>query len=121
MKKVATAIGISMFSPLIVGTILGAYFYIVTGQGQVFLQLLTTAISNAHIVGIVMALCVLPTYLFLYKRDKLSYAALTTAAMLGGAVFTFFFSISGGPILIANAVMCALASALFLYSLRRPQ
>ncbi|MDK2593738.1 hypothetical protein QNM18_01485 [Pseudoalteromonas sp. P94(2023)] len=119
MKKVATAIGISMLSPLIVGSLLGIYFYITTGQGQLFIQLLTTAISNGHIVGLAMALCVLPVYLFLYKRNKLTYSALTTVAMLGGTALTLLLSVSGGPILIANAVMCALASALFLYSLRK--
>ncbi|MDK1286588.1 hypothetical protein [Pseudoalteromonas umbrosa] len=119
MKKVATAIGVSMLSPLIIGCVLGAYFYISTGQGQLFFQLLTTAISNAHIVGMVMALCVLPVYLFLYKRGKLSYSALTTTALLGGTAFTYLLAVSTGPILIANAVMSAFASALFLYSLRR--
>ncbi|KZN57180.1 hypothetical protein N474_09240 [Pseudoalteromonas luteoviolacea CPMOR-2] len=119
MKNVATAIGVSMLSPVIVGSLLGMYFVFVYGDGELFWQLLTTAIANAHIVGISMAVCVLPTYHFLYKRNKVTYSAVMTTAMIGGAVLTYLFSVSGGPIIIANSIMCSLGAALFLYSLRR--
>ncbi|KZN30866.1 hypothetical protein N480_02640 [Pseudoalteromonas luteoviolacea S2607] len=119
MKNVATAIAVSFLSPVIIGTMLGTYFFIGYGEVELFWQLFTTAIANAHIVGISMAVCVLPTYHLLYKRDKVSYSAVMTAAMLGGAALTYVFSVDGGPILIANSVMCSLAAALFLYSLRR--
>ncbi|OCQ22969.1 hypothetical protein A7985_03155 [Pseudoalteromonas luteoviolacea] len=119
MKNVATAIGVSLLSPILVGALLGVYFLVSVGEAALFWQVFTTAIANAHIVGISMAVCVLPTYHLLYKRNKVSYSAVMTAAMLGGAALTYVFSVSGGPILIANSIMCSLAAALFLYSLRQ--
>ncbi|MCF2858593.1 hypothetical protein L1286_13995 [Pseudoalteromonas sp. SMS1] len=119
MKNVAIAIGVSLFSPVIIGSLLGIYFFIAYGESELFWQLLMTAVANAHIVGIAMAICVLPTYRFLYMRNKVSYSAVMTSAMLGGAALTYLFSVSGGPIIIANSIMCSLGAALFLYSLRR--
>ncbi|GAA77765.1 hypothetical protein P20495_0251 [Pseudoalteromonas sp. BSi20495] len=55
--QLAKSVALSLLSPVIVGSLLGLY-YALALQGDflsVFFQLLMTAISNAHIVGLTMA------------------------------------------------------------------
>ena len=77
-----------------------------------------SAIANAHIVGLSMALLVVPGYMLMYKYNKVQYSGGLTLGMLGGAVFSFLFSASAGMVFLVNTVMAALASGLFLYGLR---
>ena len=111
----------SLLSPILVGSMIGVYYCLSLEQAdsQLFFSILMTALSNAHIVGLTMAACVVPAYLFLIKRDKVSYSSILTVAMLGGAIFSYIFSASGGAIFLVNTVMSLLAGGLFLFTLRK--
>ncbi|KAF7785692.1 hypothetical protein PRUB_a0053 [Pseudoalteromonas rubra] len=117
--QVAKAVGYSLLSPLIVGIVLGGYYALLSGQSKILFQILMTAVANAHIVGLSMACFVLPAYMALLRYNKVTYSAVLTAGMLGGALFSFLFVASSGMVFIINAVMAALGGGLFLFSLRR--
>lgn len=114
-------VGYSLLSPLIVGIFLGAFYAITleNGSSATFFGLLLSAIANAHIVGLAMGLFVIPCYVFLAKRGQVTYSALLTAGLLGGAAFSYIFAASEGPAFIVNAVMSGIAGGLFLFGLRR--
>ncbi|KAF7769795.1 hypothetical protein PCIT_a2697 [Pseudoalteromonas citrea] len=115
------SIGMSLLSPLIIGSILGLYYGLVLEQPllSVFVGLLMSALANAHIVGLAMAAFVVPGYLLMYKHNKVQYSAVLTLGMLGGAVFSYLLGASTGGGFLVNTVMAALAAGLFLYGLRR--
>uniref|UniRef100_UPI00235210BF hypothetical protein n=1 Tax=Pseudoalteromonas sp. TaxID=53249 RepID=UPI00235210BF len=105
----------------IIGSVLGLY-YALTLQGDflsVFFQLLMTAISNAHIVGLTMAAFVVPGYLLMFKYSKVNYSGVLTLGLLGGAIFSYLLSASTGEIFLINSVMSAFAAGLFLFGLRK--
>lgn len=120
-SMVIKGVGYSLLSPLIVGTCLGVFYALTleNGSSSTFFSLLLSAIANAHIVGLAMGVFVIPSYIFLVKRGQVSYSAMLTAGLLGGAVFSFVFAASTGPAFIVNAVMSGLAAGLFLFGLRR--
>ena len=55
----------------------------------------------------------------LFKINKISYWAILTIALIGGAFFSFIFSASGGMIFFVNTLMALMSAGIFLYSLRR--
>lgn len=120
-SMIIKGVGYSLLSPLIVGSVLGVFYAITleNGSSATFFGLLLSAIANAHIVGLAMGLFVIPSYVFLIKRGQVSYSALLTSGLLGGAVFSFIFAATSGPAFIVNAVMSGLAAGLFLFGLRR--
>ncbi|BBN81814.1 hypothetical protein PA25_17990 [Pseudoalteromonas sp. A25] len=120
-RTLAMSVSLSLLSPIFVGASLGLYFA-VSSQGSVlaiFFSMLSTALANAHVVGLSMALLVVPGYLVLYKHNKVRYDILLTLGLLGGVLFSVLFAADSGPALVANAVMTTLAAGLFLYGLRR--
>ncbi|MEN8634292.1 hypothetical protein ABFV74_00955 [Pseudoalteromonas distincta] len=119
--QLAKSVALSLLSPVIIGSLLGLY-YALTLQGDflsVFFQLLMTAISNAHIVGLTMAAFVVPGYLLMFKYSKVNYSGVLTLGMLGGAIFSYLLSASTGEIFLINSVMSAFAAGLFLFGLRK--
>ena len=119
--QLAKSVALSLLSPVIIGSLLGLY-YALTLQGDflsVFFQLLMTAISNAHIVGLTMAAFVVPGYLLMFKYSKVNYSGVLTLGLLGGAIFSYLLSASTGEIFLINSVMSAFAAGLFLFSLRK--
>jgi len=119
--QLAKSVALSLLSPVIVGSLLGIY-YSLTLQGEfvsIFLSLLMTAISNAHIVGLTMAAFVVPGYLLMFKYSKVNYSGVLTLGLLGGAIFSFLLSASTGEIFLINSVMSAIAAGLFLFGLRK--
>jgi hypothetical protein len=78
-----------------------------------------TAVANAHIVGLSMALFVVPGHMLMYKCSKVQFSGVLTLGILGGALFSLLFSTSAGMVFLVNTTMAALASVLFLYGLRR--
>ncbi|MFC3032109.1 hypothetical protein ACFOEE_06220 [Pseudoalteromonas fenneropenaei] len=120
-NQILKGVGYSLLSPILVGTVLGIYYAVTlpNGSSATFFSLLISAIANAHIVGLAIGVAVLPAYLWLYKRGKVSYNLLATVGLLAGAVFSYIFAAAGGVGFIVNAVMSGLAAALFLYGLRR--
>ncbi|WP_405600222.1 MULTISPECIES: hypothetical protein [unclassified Pseudoalteromonas] len=119
--QLAKSVALSLLSPVIVGSVLGLY-YALTLQGDflsVFFQLLMTAISNAHIVGLTMAAFVVPGYLLMFKYSKVNYSGVLTLGLLGGAIFSYLLSASTGEIFLINSVMSAFAAGLFLFGLRK--
>jgi len=111
----------SLFSPLLIGILIGLYyvFTLENATSQIFFTILMTAISNAHIVGLTMGCFVVPGYLLLYKLNKITYWAILTIALLGGALFSFIFSASGGMIFLVNTLMALTSAGIFLNCLRR--
>lgn len=120
-QQLAKSVAMSLLAPVIVGTTLGVYYAlnVESGGAKMFFSLLMSAIANAHIVGLSMALLVVPGYMLMYKYNKIQYSGILTLGMLGGALFSFLFSASAGMVFLVNTVMAALASGLFLYGLRR--
>ncbi|WP_096739563.1 hypothetical protein [Pseudoalteromonas atlantica] len=119
--QLAKSVALSLLSPVIVGSLLGLY-YGLTVNGDVttiFLQLLMTAIANAHIVGLTMAAFVVPGYLLMFKYTKVNYSGVLTLGLLGGAIFSFLLSATTGEIFLINSVMSAFAAGLFLFGLRK--
>jgi hypothetical protein len=119
--QLAKSVALSLLSPVIIGSLLGLY-YGLTLQGDflsVFFQLLMTAISNAHIVGLTMAAFVVPGYLLMFKYSKVNYSGVLTLGLLGGAIFSYLLSASTGEIFLINSVMSAFAAGLFLFGLRK--
>ncbi|AQQ01123.1 hypothetical protein H5119_12230 [Pseudoalteromonas sp. SG45-5] len=119
--QLAKSVALSLLSPVIVGSLLGLY-YALALQGDflsVFFQLLMTAISNAHIVGLTMAAFVVPGYLLMFKYSKVNYSGVLTLGLLGGAIFSYLLSASTGEIFLINSVMSAFAAGLFLFGLRK--
>ncbi|MEL0632784.1 hypothetical protein V6237_08380 [Pseudoalteromonas carrageenovora] len=119
--QLAKSVGLSLLSPVIVGSLLGVY-YSITLEGEfvsIFLNLLMTAISNAHIVGLTMAAFVVPGYLLMFKYSKVNYSGVLTLGLLGGAIFSYLLSATTGEIFLINSVMSALAAGLFLFGLRK--
>jgi len=119
--QLAKSVALSLLSPVIVGSLLGIY-YSMTLQGEfvsIFLSLLMTAISNAHIVGLTMAAFVVPGYLLMFKYSKVNYSGVLTLGLLGGAIFSFLLSASTGEIFLINSIMSAIAAGLFLFGLRK--
>jgi hypothetical protein len=119
--QLAKSVALSLLSPVIIGSVLGLY-YALTLQGDflsVFFQLLMTAISNAHIVGLTMAAFVVPGYLLMFKYSKVNYSGVLTLGLLGGAIFSYLLSASTGEIFLINSVMSAFAAGLFLFGLRK--
>ncbi|HDZ32741.1 MAG TPA: hypothetical protein ENH67_07630 [Pseudoalteromonas sp.] len=119
--QLAKSVALSLLSPVIIGSLLGLY-YALTLQGDflfVFFQLLMTAISNAHIVGLTMAAFVVPGYLLMFKYSKVNYSGVLTLGLLGGAIFSYLLSASTGEIFLINSVMSAFAAGLFLFGLRK--
>jgi len=119
--QLAKSVALSLLSPVIIGSLLGSY-YALTLQGDflsVFFQLLMTAISNAHIVGLTMAAFVVPGYLLMFKYSKVNYSGVLTLGLLGGAIFSYLLSASTGEIFLINSVMSAFAAGLFLFGLRK--
>ncbi|TMO65686.1 hypothetical protein [Pseudoalteromonas aurantia] len=115
------SIGMSLLSPIIIGSVLGLYYGVLLEQPiwSVFVGLLMSAIANAHIVGLAMAAFVVPGYLLMHKYNKVQYSAVLTLGMLGGAVFSHLLTASSGGGFVVNTIMAALAAGLFLFSLRR--
>ncbi|MDP5212185.1 hypothetical protein ORJ66_03890 [Pseudoalteromonas tunicata] len=120
-SSVLKSILFSLLSPLIIGSVIGIYYClsIENADSKLFFSILMTALSNAHIVGLTMAVCVVPLYLYLAKRQKVTYSSILTVGMLGGAVFSSFLSANMGEIFLVNTVMSLFAAGLFLYTLRR--
>tara|TARA_B110000046_G_scaffold90703_1_gene98650 strand:+ start:114 stop:494 length:381 start_codon:yes stop_codon:yes gene_type:complete len=119
--QLAKSVGLSLLSPVIVGSLLGVY-YSLTLEGEsasIFLTLLMTAISNAHIVGLTMAAFVVPGYLLMFKYSKVNYSGVLTLGLLGGAIFSYLLSATTGEIFLINSVMSAFAAGLFLFGLRK--
>lgn len=119
--QLAKSVGLSLLSPVIVGSLLGVY-YSLTLEGEfvsIFLTLLMTAISNAHIVGLTMAAFVVPGYLLMFKYSKVNYSGVLTLGLLGGAIFSYLLSATTGEIFLINSVMLAFAAGLFLFGLRK--
>lgn len=119
--QLAKSVALSLLSPVIIGSLLGLY-YALTLQGDflsVFFQLLMTAISNAHIVGLTMAAFVVPGYLLMFKYSKVNYSGVLTLGLLGGAIFSYLLSASTGEIFLINSVTSAFAAGLFLFGLRK--
>lgn len=119
--QLAKSVGLSLLSPVIVGSLLGVY-YSLTLEGEfasIFLTLLMTAISNAHIVGLTMAAFVVPGYLLMFKYSKVNYSGVLTLGLLGGAIFSYLLSATTGEIFLINSVMSAIAAGLFLFGLRK--
>lgn len=119
--QLAKSVGLSLLSPVIVGSLLGVY-YSLTLEGEfvsIFLNLLMTAISNAHIVGLTMAAFVVPGYLLMFKYSKVNYSGVLTLGLLGGAIFSYLLSATTGEIFLINSVMSAFAAGLFLFGLRK--
>ncbi|QCU74308.1 hypothetical protein [Pseudoalteromonas distincta] len=119
--QLAKSVGLSLLSPVIVGSLLGVY-YSLTLEGEfvsIFLTLLMTAISNAHIVGLTMAAFVVPRYLLMFKYSKVNYSGVLTLGLLGGAIFSYLLSATTGEIFLINSVMSAFAAGLFLFGLRK--
>lgn len=119
--QLAKSVGLSLLSPVIVGSLLGVY-YSLTLEGEfvsIFLTLLMTAISNAHIVGLTMAAFVVPGYLLMFKYSKVNYSGVLTLGLLGGAIFSYLLSATTGEIFLINSVMSAFAAGLFLLGLRK--
>lgn len=122
-QQLAKSILYSFLSPILLGSIVGAYCALITvnGSSAMFFNVLLSAIANAHIVGLAMGVCVVPAYMYLSKKGKLNYSAILTAGMAGGALFSYLLSAQQGGAFVANAVMSALAAGIFLFSLRRQQ
>jgi len=119
--QLAKSVALSLLSPVIVGSLLGVY-YSLTLQGEfvsIFLTLLITAISNAHIVGLTMAAFVVPGYLLMFKYSKVNYSGVLTLGLLGGAIFSYLLSATTGEIFLINSIMSAFAAGLFLFGLRK--
>ncbi|MEG3759573.1 hypothetical protein V5096_16625 [Pseudoalteromonas carrageenovora] len=119
--QLAKSVGLSLLSPVIVGSLFGVY-YSLTLEGEfvsIFLNLLMTAISNAHIVGLTMAAFVVPGYLLMFKYSKVNYSGVLTLGLLGGAIFSYLLSATTGEIFLINSVMSAFAAGLFLFGLRK--
>jgi len=119
--QLAKSVGLSLLSPVIVGSLLGVY-YSLTLEGEfvsIFLNLLMTAISNAHIVGLTMAAFVVPGYLLMFKYSKVNYSGVLTLGLLGGAIFSYLLSATTGEIFLINSFMSAFAAGLFLFGLRK--
>lgn len=119
--QLAKSVGLSLLSPVIVGSLLGVY-YSLTLEGEfvsIFLILLMTAILNAHIVGLTMAAFVVPGYLLMFKYSKVNYSGVLTLGLLGGAIFSYLLSATTGEIFLINSVMSAFAAGLFLFGLRK--
>lgn len=119
--RLAKAVFYSLLAPIIVGVTLGIYYALgaQNNGSQIFFSVLLSAIANAHIVGLSMAVFVVPGYLFMHKYNKVHYSSVLTLGMLGGALFSYVFGAGAGFLLVVNAVMAALGSGLFLYGLRR--
>ncbi|WP_105168438.1 hypothetical protein [Pseudoalteromonas sp. T1lg23B] len=120
-QQLAKSVALSFLSPLLTGCILGLYF-VITNHGSgvnVFISLLTGAIVNAHVVGLSMALFVVPGYIYLFKINKIHYSAILTLGMLGGGIFSYLFAAQSGAGLVINSFMATMAAGLFLYGLRR--
>lgn len=122
-QQLAKSILYSLFSPFLLGSLVGAYYALLSNNGSsaLFFTVLLSAIANAHIVGLAMGVFVVPAYMFLSKRGKLNYSAILTAGMAGGALFSYILSAQQGGAFVANAIMSALAAGIFLYTLRRQQ
>ncbi|MCF6434158.1 hypothetical protein [Pseudoalteromonas sp. MMG022] len=119
-QQLAKSVALSFLSPLFTGCVLGLYFTISNQGGlSIFLSLLTGAIVNAHVVGLSMALFVVPGYLLLYRINKVHYSAILTLGMLGGAICSYLFAAQNGAGFVINSVMATMAAGLFLYGLRR--
>ena len=119
--QLAKSVALSLLSPVIVGSLLGLY-YGLTMNGDaatIFLQLLMSAIANAHIVGLTMAAFVVPGYLLMFKYAKVNYSGVLTLGLLGGAIFSYLLSATTGEICLINSVMAAFAAGLFLFGLRK--
>ncbi|CCQ11824.1 hypothetical protein PALB_27250 [Pseudoalteromonas luteoviolacea B = ATCC 29581] len=119
--NILKGVGFSFLSPLVIGICLGLFYSLTleNGTSATFFTMLLSAISNAHIAGIAIGVFVLPSYLYLVKRGKVTYSALLTTGLLGGAVSSYFLAATSGPAFIINSLMSALAGGLFLYGLRR--
>ena len=111
----------SMFSPLLIGILIGLYYVLTleNATSQIFYNIIMTAVSNAHIVGLTMGCFVVPGYLLLYKLNKITYWAILTISLLGGALFSFIFSASGSMVFLVNTLMSLTAAGIFLNCLRR--
>ncbi len=111
----------SLMSPLLIGILIGLYYVLTleNASSKIFFNIIITAISNAHIVGLSMGCFVIPGYLMLFKINKISYWAILTIALIGGAFFSFIFSANGGMIFFVNTLMALTSAGIFLYSLRR--
>lgn len=111
----------SLISPLLIGILIGLYYVLTleNGTSQIFFNIIMTAMSNAHIVGLTMGCFVVPGYLFLFKLNKITYWAILTIALLGGALFSFIFSATSSMIFFVNTLMSLTAAGIFLNSLRR--
>ena len=110
--QLAKSVALSLLSTVIVGSLLGIY-YSLTLQGEfvsIFLSLLMTAISNAHIVGLTMAAFVVPGYLLMFKYSKVNYSGVLTLGLLGGAIFSYLLSATTGEIFLINSVMSGFAA-----------
>ena len=119
--QLAKSVALSLLSPVIVGSLLGLY-YGLTMNGDaatIFLQLLMSAIANAHIVGLTMAAFVVPGYLLMFKYAKVNYSGVLTLGLLGGAIFSYLLSATTGEIFLINSVMAAFAAGLILFGLRK--
>lgn len=119
--RLAKSVGFSLLSPVIIGCLLGLYYGATLNSNfsTVFLSLFMTAIANAHIVGLTMAAFVVPGYLLMFKYAKVSYSAVLTLGLFGGAIFSYLLSASSGEIFLVNSIMSALAAGLFLFGLRK--
>ena len=120
-KTILKGIAYSLFSPFVIGCLIGAYYVITLegGNSKLFFSILLSAVANAHIVGLTMAICVVPLYLFLIKRSKTNNTAVITAAIFGGALFSFMFNVASGQVFIVNTLMAILAAGIFIMTQKK--
>lgn len=120
-KIILKGIAYSLFSPFVIGCFIGMYyvFTLESGNSQLFFSILLSAVANAHIVGLTMGICVLPVYLYLVKRSKTNNTAVLTAALFGGALFSFMFNVASGQVFIVNTTMAILAAGIFIVTQKK--
>ena len=120
-KIVLKGVAYSLFSPFLIGCLIGIYYVAVLDGAttKLFLSIVLSAVANAHIVGLTMAICVVPVYMYLQKRNKSNKTAMIMAAIFGGALFSFVFNVASGQVFVVNTLMATLAAGIFIFILKQ--
>ncbi len=119
-RNLAKSIAFSFLSPVLLGLAIGLY-YAPSFDGnkiQLILRMLLSALSNAHIAGLSMAVFVVPGYVMLQRRNRVGYGPILSLGLLGGGLFSWLFGAADNAVFTVNTMMAILASGLFLYMLR---
>jgi len=120
-QQILKSVLLSLIAPVVVGIVFG-FIIAISAQNNgayLFFSMLINAMLNAHIVGLTMALLVLPGYKVMLKFNKVKYSFILCLGISGGVLFSVLFEAEHFMVLLTNAGMTALASGLFLYGLRR--